>query len=103
VDWLKENGPHTPAQITKGINAESEKQRAPSTVKTTLARMVESGALRRDNGSYSIPERAPEKVTEQTKPLPTVTEKGRGIENSTVSTPFNGQPNVPKEPGLEIW
>lgn len=55
VDWLKENGPHTPAQITRGINAESEKVRAASTVKTTLTRMVEAGILQRDNGTYSIP------------------------------------------------
>jgi RecA-family ATPase len=45
VNWLNENGPHTPAQITRGINAESEKSRTPSTIKTALARMVEAGTL----------------------------------------------------------
>jgi hypothetical protein len=96
IDCLKENGPHTPAQVTRGINAESEKARTPSTIKTTLARMVEAGILQRDNGNYSI-------VTERT-------EKGLDVENST---PFNIQPGItppdvpdgmaPKEPELAIW
>jgi hypothetical protein len=54
IDWLKENGPHTPIQIAKGINTESEKPRSPSTIKTTLTRMVEAGILQRDNGNYSV-------------------------------------------------
>jgi RecA-family ATPase len=45
VDWLRENGPHTPTQITRGINTESEKLRAASTIKTTLTRMVEAGTI----------------------------------------------------------
>jgi hypothetical protein len=38
-----------------------------------------------------------DKVTESTETLPnvTVTEKGRSVENTTVSTPFNGQPDTP--------
>jgi hypothetical protein len=86
VDWLKENGPHTPAQITRGINEESEKTRTSSTIKTTLARMVEAGILQRDNGNYSV-------ITGRTETLPnvTVTERENGVENSTVS---NGQPGT---------
>jgi hypothetical protein len=56
VDWLKENGPHTPAQITRGTNEENEKEWKPSTIKTTLARMVEAGILQRDNGNYFVTE-----------------------------------------------
>jgi KaiC/GvpD/RAD55 family RecA-like ATPase len=53
-----------------------------------------------------------DKVTERTKPLPavTVTEKGRGVENSTVSNASNGQPDTisprattSEEPELAIW
>jgi hypothetical protein len=103
IDWLKENGPQSPAKITRGINAENEKPRTSSTIKTTLSRMVEAGILRRDNGNYFI-------MTESTETLPnvTVTEKGVDVENTTVSNASNGQQDIPdgiapEEPEFAIW
>jgi len=55
LDWLKENGPHSPKQIHEGMAAEGE-QRSISTVKTLLNKMVQSGSLINIGGVYSAPQ-----------------------------------------------
>jgi hypothetical protein len=81
IDWLKDNGPHGPSQIHKGINAESENVRSISTVKTTLIRMADAGTLQNIRGIYSVPQALDYKPESQDPP---------------------GEPPLPEAPELNI-
>jgi hypothetical protein len=71
LDWLKENGPHTPKRIYEGMKNDGE-ERSLSTVKTLLGKMVKDGSLVNQSGLYSAPE-APETPPGKQKPPDTET------------------------------
>ena len=53
LDWLKENGPHTPTQIHKKM-ADDGVERSLSTIKTLLGKMAKDGSITNNNGIYSV-------------------------------------------------
>jgi hypothetical protein len=54
LDWLKENGPHTPKDVSAGMKADGGHRREYSTVKNLLWKMSNDGTLQNNNGVYAV-------------------------------------------------
>jgi hypothetical protein len=113
-DWLKENGPHSPKAIFKGMKDDGY-EGAPVTLRVILSKMTEKGILQKKDHEYFIPpsnsatndykkpEQPPDPGLEPSinkdspdsplSPIPRESERGE-------SSP---ETKTPEEPELEIW